>query len=209
MAKLVEHMPSYYRHSKYVTDATKGADTEILFLHAQSDLMQQQFIVDTATELTLSRYEEEYSLPVNPQDVTISARRSRIKAKMRTAGVVTKELMRTVIASWANNDVEIVENYADYSFTVKFVNQLGQPPHVEDLYAAVNEIIPAHLGISYVFIYRTHAELGSPKTHRMMKSFTHAQLSVYTHMNIVRDGSKTHAQLSAYTHLQMREGDLS
>lgn len=209
MAKLIEHLPQYYRRSQYINNITQSYDTEILYLMAQSDLMQKQFIVDTATELTLSRYEEEYGLPINPQDITIDARRSRIKAKMRVAGVVTKELMQSVIAAWANADVEIVENYADYSFTVKFVNQLGQPPHVNDLYKAVSEIIPAHLGINYVFIYRTHEELGRPSTHKEMITFTHTQLGLKQNNKIVTSTSHTNNQLKSYTHIQLREGVIS
>lgn len=175
MAKLVEHMPRYYKKANYVTDTTKGSDDEILELVVTTSLMHAQFVVDTATELTLSRYEAEYGLPQNPEGVTIDVRRSRIKAKMRTAGVVTKEMMQTVIEAWANADIEITEDFANYSFTVKFVNTLGKPPHLQDLYDAVSDIMPAHLGITYEFKYRTHGEL-APYTHQQLAAFTHNTL---------------------------------
>lgn len=177
MAKLIEHMPLYYRSSKYVAGTTKGANTEILALHAQCDLMRQQFIVDTATELTLSRYEEEYGLPINPGAVSIDARRSRIKSKMRVAGVVTKELFQTCANAWANADVEIIEHYDQYLLEIKFVNIIGRPPHVDDLYKAMQEIIPAHLNVTYTFIYRTHREIKDhPFTHRQLQAYTHRQI---------------------------------
>jgi PKD repeat protein len=138
---------------------------------------QMQFYVDSATT-SLPTYENEYGLQQNPS-LPDSQRRSRIKAKMRSAGTSTKAMIQNTIEAWSNADIEIYEDYGNYQIQVTFTNAIGIPPNMTDVYAAVREIIPAHLGIVYIFKYRRHEEL---------KPFTHAQLAVFTH-DTIREGA--------------------
>ena len=49
--------------------------------------------------------------------------------------------------------VDVTEQPALYQVTVTFVDTTGVPPNIDDLAAAVEAIIPAHLQVQYQFRY--------------------------------------------------------
>lgn len=177
MAKIIEHMPMYMRPSKVAKNITHPIDIENASTDDLIAEMVAQFIVSTAT-YTLPRWEEQYGLDVNPQGITIDERRSRIKAKMRSVGVVNKAMIQNVVNAWTNADIEVIEQFDQYKVVIKFVNQIGIPTNIQDVYNAIDEIIPAHIQVAYEFKYRRYEEL---------ESKTHAQLSAFTHQTI-REG---------------------
>lgn len=178
MARIKQHMPVYYRGSKVVEDLTHPIDLENTISLQKIQEMIDQFIVSTATT-ALSRYEEQYGLEVNPQGITTDERRSRIKAKMRSVGPVNAVMIQNVVSAWTNADVEIIEDFANYKITIKFVNVIGIPTKIDDVYKAISEIIPAHIKVEYQFKYRRYEEL---------TGYTHQQLNAYTHTEI-REGA--------------------
>ena len=175
MAIIKQHMPKYYKNSTVVDNLTTPIDLEnentIKLINETID----QFYVSTATEKTLNRYEENYGLPINPSGLTLDERRSRIKAKMRMYGVVNKEMIQSVVNAWSNADVEITEDYSNYTVIIEFVNSIGIPSNMDNVYEAVNEIIPAHLIVIYIFKYRQHVDL-KPYTHQYLGQYTHEQI---------------------------------
>jgi uncharacterized protein YmfQ (DUF2313 family) len=129
--------------------------------------------LDTA-DLTLERWETEVGIEVK-NNYDIEFRKSRIRSKLRGKGTVTVNLMKNVAESFANGEVDIIENNPTYSFTVKFVGSKGIPPNLDDLKAAIEQIKPAHLAVLYEFKYNTY---------QFLISNTHGQLAAYTHQEI-------------------------
>ncbi len=173
-AKLTEHMPIYFKPSIVASDITNPMYLENLKFENMIQEYTNQFIVKTAT-FTLSRYEEQYGLPVNPAGITTEERRSRIKSRMRMNGPTTKEFLQNILNAWGNSEVEITELFDQYLVKIKFISNNGIPSNLGDVREAISEIIPAHLNVLYDFKYRTHGEL---------KPYTHQQLSNYTHQQI-------------------------
>lgn len=171
MSKIISLLPLYYNKSVFLNSVAGALDKEVDLLATNREELKKQFIVDTAT-YTLPKYEEEYGLAINPEGLTIEERRSRVKARMRSVGTVTKELIKIVAESWSNGEVEVIEDFSNYSFTIKFISSIGVPTNIEDVKSAINEIKPAHLAVTYEFRYRTHSELTS-KTHQQLSAFTH------------------------------------
>lgn len=157
MAELKENMPSDYLTSKIVNDVTYPLDLENDFLVDKIISMIKEFNVSTATT-TLHRYEEQYALPQNPS-ITIEERRSRVKAKMRSNGVINKKTLQKIVNAWSNADVEVIEDFNNYTVTIEFVSVVGIPSRIEDVYAAVKEVIPAHLNVIYKFRFNTVKDL--------------------------------------------------
>lgn len=134
-----------------------------------------QCFVNTATDL-LSRYEKIYGIKVDvnkPNDF----RRERIIAKARGTGTVTKKMLEEVASSYSNGEVEVIENYEDYSFIVKFVGTKGLPPNMADLKLTIEEIKPAHLQYTFEYTYTTWKEIGHI-TWREASTYTWNQLRV-------------------------------
>ncbi len=103
-------------------------------------------------EKWLPLWEAAFGIPTEP-DKSLSDRRSRLMSKLRGAGTTTPEQIRQVVASFANSDCEIIEDPANYSFTVKFVGTVGIPPNIADVKAAIEEIKPAHLAYTLLYLF--------------------------------------------------------
>jgi len=72
---------------------------------------------------------------------------------------VTAALIEQVAEAYDNGDVEVTEDTAIYNVTIAFVSTLGVPPNLDDIFAAIREILPAHLTVNFVFRFYTYAEL--------------------------------------------------
>ena len=123
---------------------------------------------------SLDMWEAYLALP-SGSGVSDSVRRERIVSKLRGAGVSTRELVERVAESYYNGNVDVTEQFGDYTFTVTFTSTRGQPPGLSQLQAAIEDVKPAHLGVVYVFLYTTHGEL-STLTHSALHAYTHAEL---------------------------------
>ncbi len=73
----------------------------------------------------------------------------------------------------------MTEHSGGHSFDIQFVGTIGIPPNMDDLTAAVEEIKPAHLAYTFIYVYYTHSRL---------KPYTHAQLHGYTHYGLRNEG---------------------
>lgn len=170
---LIEMLPDTYQHSAEIADIENTLNTETEKVHNAKDDLLLQLNVETAT-WGLKLWEKAYGLQTDVSK-SFADRRSRIKSKMRSAGVTTVAMIQNVAESFSNGEVDVIEYPAEYRFDIKFIGTLGIPPNMGDLTAALEEIKPAHLAYAYVYIFVTHEEL---------KKFTHTQLAAFTHAQI-------------------------
>lgn len=153
----------------YLPDFLRGSQVFVSLIDAEGDEFDQyrtsvedllkQFYVETAT-WGLDLWEQMLGLSSyagKPDD----QRRSRIISKLRGMGTVTVSLIKNVAESYVYGTVEVTENHAAYSFTVKFVDPRGIPPNLDDLQTAIEEIKPAHLAVEYQFSYTVWGELNT------------------------------------------------
>jgi len=119
------------------------------------DLINQCFIETATWGLVL--WEEEFGVKTDLTD-TYENRRSRVIAKKRGQGVTTVAMIKNVAEAFANGTVEVIEDNIEYNFAIKFVSTKGIPPKIEDLKSAIDQIKPAHLGVSYLFTYLIWSE---------------------------------------------------
>ena len=131
-----------------------------------------QFYVDSAT-YGLDYWEK--MLGISKNIFSIQTRRENIKAKMRSRGTTSIEVIKNICEAYSYGEVEIIVNHSDYSFVIDFVGSIGVPKAFAELDKTINEIKPCHLAHSYKFNYNTHADLSK---------FTHEQLANYTHDEI-------------------------
>ncbi|WP_312941064.1 putative phage tail protein [Oscillibacter sp.] len=179
MSNLLARYPAYLQRGAEFADIQQALETEVLALRQARDETMEQLNVDTAT-WSLKYWEQALGIPVEISK-DIDLRRSRVKSKLRGAGVTTGDMIQNVAESFSNGAVEVTELSEQYRVAIKFVGNIGTPPNMDDLTAALREIMPAHLGWDYVIIYKTW------------------------------DGVKKNAwnELSAYTWQQVKESDLN
>ena len=115
------------------------------------DLTEKELFAASA-EKWLPLWEAAYGIP-SDQGKSLADRRSRLLSKLRGAGTTTPEQIRQAVSAFANSDCEIIEDLANYSFTVKFVGTVGIPPNIADVKAAIEEIKPAHLAYTLLYLF--------------------------------------------------------
>lgn len=162
-----------YSNSAEAAAIQDGFQAAVDDLWASAQAATAQCFVATAT-WGLDQWEAYLSLPM-VSTLTEQVRRERIISKLRGSGVSTRSLVERVAESYYNGDAEVTEQFADYTFTVRFLSTRGQPPGLEQLQAAIEEVKPAHLAVIYVFLYTMHDEL-TPYTHAQLAASTHEQL---------------------------------
>lgn len=166
--EMILRLPPFMRKSEiyrkiFEAEAVQYANRD----DAIADL-QAQLSVDTAT-WALTIYETELGITIDSSK-PLSERRAVIKSKMRGTGQVDAALIKLVVDSWTNGDVDV--SFANSTITITFTSVVGIPENINDVEIAIEEIKPAHLAVLYVFLYNTYG---------VLSAFTHGELSVYTH----------------------------
>ncbi len=156
--EMLTYIPDYYLTSAVVLALLSAEGPEIDSVRAAFQDVLNQFYATTATDAGLTLWENELGLSTLGTR-TIEERRSRVISKLRGVGTVTNDLLKSVAESYENGSIDIIENAAGYSVTVKFVDQRGIPSNINDLEAAIQEIIPAHIALTFQFIYTTWGEV--------------------------------------------------
>lgn len=165
--QLLDYLPK--RHHSTLIGATQQAIQPLADAEQQTrDDILAQLWPDTAT-WGLAAWEIALGLETPAESYEV--RRSRITAKLRGFGSVTPALMQTVAESYTRGEITVVEVPRAYKIVVTFVNQIGRPVGVESLMEALNELVPAHLAMEYIWRYRTWAEI-SGKTWGQLAGIT-------------------------------------
>lgn len=154
---LMSYLPFYWKEIKEMIELQEVLGVEVKDLQAKlKDLFSQCFI-ETAT-WGLDLWEKELGLKTNYNN-SYTHRREMIKAKFRSAGTTTKEMIENVARAFSNGEVEVIEHNEKYFFEIKFVGTRGIPANMAGLKSILEEIKPAHLGIKYVFTFATWGEV--------------------------------------------------
>lgn len=173
---LINKLPSFY--DNYITKPIQSSFTvEANSINDEVENTLNQFYVDSAT-YGLDYWEKMLGISKNTFDYT--TRRENIKAKMRSRGTTSIEVIKNICEAYSYGEVEIVVDHANYSFEVNFVGSIGVPKAFAELDKTIEEIKPCHLAHSYKFNYNTHSNVSS---------YTHEQLANYTH-NEIRNSSE-------------------
>lgn len=156
--EFIKRLPKYYRSSR-VMNLLMGTDEAAL--EAVEGILESsagECLISTADEC-LSRWEQAFGLSASQE--SNERRRERLLARKRGGGTGTVAHLKSVISSFSNGEVEVTELYGQYMITIKFVGVLGAPPYLDDVKAAIDEIIPAHIGYTVALIYRTWSDIAS------------------------------------------------
>lgn len=164
-----------YKFSGIVGAEINAIGNQFDGVQASIDNLELQSTLQTATEEGIAFREQLYG--INPTGLTLEERRTNILAKERGGLGATPSLLQLSLLAYGY-DVEIIENFADYSFTVKFVDTLGIPSNIADLQIIIENLKPAHLAISYEYIYNTN---------NFLSAYTHNELTAYTYEQVRSD----------------------
>ena len=150
-ADLLEYLPSFYHNSDIIKTFMESNSIEVDTLKAYIEDLIKNLYVKTAT-WGLDLFEEELGLATD-KSISYEERRERILAKKRGNGTTTKAMIKNTAEAFSGGEVEVIEDFNDYSFVVKFVGVKGIPKNLTLFKNMIEEIKPAHLNYELAFTY--------------------------------------------------------
>ena len=149
---MLASLPTAYRKDAWVIallSAIAGVDSA---QRADADETAQQMFLDS---MTWALAIEERIAGITPAaGATLEERRSVLQAKWRSAtGKCDVDLVQRVCDSWQNGEVDV--DFVDGEIVLRFVGAYGVPDAdaLAALQSAVQEVIPAHLAVKYLYRY--------------------------------------------------------
>lgn len=149
---MLASLPTAYRKDAWVIallSAIAGVDDA---QRADADETAQQMFLDS---MTWALAIEERIAGITPAaGAGVEERRSVLQAKWRSAtGKCDVDLIQRVCDSWQNGEVDV--DFVDGEIVLRFVGAYGVPDAdaLAALQSAVQEVIPAHLAVKYLYRY--------------------------------------------------------
>lgn len=156
-AELRGLLPFYYDEIREMQAIIAAEGVELDAAADEVEKLPQQFNPETAT-VAVPLWERELGIP---QDAgkPLDQRRSVVISKMRGSGTVTRAMIENVAVAYDKGEVEVSEDTENYKVTVTFISTRGVPANLNDIKNAIQDIMPAHLAIEFIFTYLTFGEL--------------------------------------------------
>lgn len=192
---LSKYVPEFLYNEKTLHKIYKSQEEQLALTLWQSDDLLNQCFIGTAT-WGLSFWEEQYGIETNI-NLSYEERREVVRAKIRGQGLCTKEMLKNVCRSFNGGTVDVIENSAPYTFTIRFIDTKGVPKNIEKLKAVINEVKPAHLLVNYEFKYNTVGYIND---------FTVGEISKYTVGQVLNE-DLGHGSLTRTSYVMDENGD--
>ena len=149
---MLSSLPTAYRKDAWVIALLSAIADVDSAQRADADEAAQQMFLDS---MTWALAIEERIAGITPAaGAGVEERRSVLQAKWRSAtGKCDVDLIQRVCDSWQNGEVDV--DFADGEIVLRFVGAYGVPDAdaLAALKAAVQEVIPAHLAVKYLYRY--------------------------------------------------------
>ena len=192
---LSKYVPQFLYNEKTLHKIYKSQEEQLAVALWQSDDLLNQCFIGTAT-WSLDLWEEQYGIKTNI-NLSYEERREIVRAKIRGQGMCTIEMLKNVCKSFNGGTVDVIENSAPYTFTIRFIDTKGVPKNIEKLKEVINEIKPAHMLVDYQFKYNTVGYIND---------FTVGEVNKYTVGEVLNE-DLGHGSLSSTSYVMDENGD--
>ena len=153
--KVINFINKIFRNDDISKHIAKISQTELENIEIKITDIKSNIFLDTST-WGMDIFEKELNIEY-VEDKTIDERKAIISAKWRGAGKLTLELIQDTVKAYTTNVVSVRFNG---TIVIDFSDKIGVPNDVDSLMKSVEDIKPAHLGVDYIFRYRTWVDLG-------------------------------------------------
>lgn len=106
---------------------------------------------------------------------SLQDRKDRIIYTLLSKNIFTPHVLKEQAKIFTNGEIEVIENYNDYSFIIKFTSVVGIPSNLDNFKNFIHINKPAHLNFSIEFRYNTHNQVAY-LLHNSLKTKTHKQV---------------------------------
>ena len=106
---------------------------------------------------------------------SLQDRKDRIIYTLLSKNIFTPQVLKEQAKIFTNGEIEVIENYNDYSFIIKFTSIVGIPQNLDNFKNFIYINKPAHLNFSIEFRYNTHNQVAY-LLHNSLKLKTHKEI---------------------------------
>ena len=106
---------------------------------------------------------------------SLQDRNDRIIYTLLSKNIFTPHVLKEQAKIFTNGEIEVIENYNDYSFIIKFTSVVGIPSNLYNFKNFIHINKPAHLNFSIEFRYNTHNQVAY-LLHNSLKAKSHKEI---------------------------------
>ena len=149
---------------------------DLISEYAKNDIQKYKELLFIAffNEQQVANYERFMELDYK-NGWSLQDRKDRIIYTLLSKNIFTTHVLKEQAKIFTNGEIEVIENYNDYSFIIKFTSVVGIPSNLDNFKNFIHINKPAHLNFSIEFRYNTHNQVAY-LIHNNLKSRTHKDL---------------------------------
>ena len=106
---------------------------------------------------------------------SLQDRKDRIIYTLLSKNIFTPHVLKEQAKIFINGEIEIIEDYGNYSFTIKFTSVVGIPQNLDNFKNFIYINKPAHLNFKIEFRYNTHNQVAY-LLHNSLKAKSHKEI---------------------------------
>ncbi|EFD81397.2 hypothetical protein PSAG_01432 [Fusobacterium animalis D11] len=136
---------------------------------------------------------------------SLQDRKDRIIYTLLSKNIFTPHVLKEQAKMFTNGEIEVIENYNDYSFIIKFTSVVGIPSNLDNFKNFIHINKPAHLNFSIEFRYNTHNQVAY-LLHNSLKAKSHKEIydtRLYEDSAVIGKYHK-HIELSNYKNDELK-----
>jgi len=150
---MLDYLPWYEQKSIIFDEILNAYDRELRRLEQELDVVKRNMFLDTTVEF-LPTHERDLGIK-NVSVFGYDQRREQISSRYRAVyDQTTEDTIKAVALAYGNGEIEINTTDTAGLYEIKFIGK-GIPNNLDGLTAAIDIIIPAHLGWEYTFNFNT------------------------------------------------------
>nr|DAE01865.1 MAG TPA: tail protein [Phage sp. ctnfz20] len=179
---------------------------DLICEYAKNDIQKYKELLFIAffNEQQIANYERFMELDYK-NGWSLQDRKDRIIYTLLSKNIFTPQVLKEQAKIFTNGKIEVVEDYGNYSFTIKFTSVVGIPQNLDNFKNFIYINKPAHLNFSIEFRYNTHNQVAY-LLHNSLKLKTHKQIydtRLYEDSAVVGKYHK-HIELSNYKNDELK-----
>ena len=149
---------------------------DLICEYAKNDIQKYKELLFIAffNEKQVKNYERFMNLDYK-NGWSLQDRKNRIIYTLLSKNIFTPHVLKEQAKIFTNGEIEVIENYNDYSFIIKFTSVVGIPSNLDNFKNFIYINKPAHLNFSIEFRYNTHNQVAY-LFHNSLKLKTHRQI---------------------------------
>ena len=179
---------------------------DLICEYAKNDIQKYKELLFIAffNEQQVANYERFMELDYK-NGWSLQDRKDRIIYTLLSKNIFTPQVLKEQAKIFTNGEIEVIEDYGNYSFTIKFTSIVGIPQNLDNFKNFIYINKPAHLNFKIEFRYNTHNQVAY-LTHNSLKLKTHKAIydtRLYNDADVIGKYHK-HIELSSMKHTSLK-----